>query len=97
MDSTNFLLFIESITVRLIGLEPTRLTTPDPKSGAATNYATSAIEAFYSFSLLLCKDRPLFLNKQVSGEFSFSSTLWAPEGCPERLIPVFSVSDRRFR
>lgn len=28
--------------VRLIGLEPTRLTTPDPKSGAATNYATAA-------------------------------------------------------
>ena len=27
----------------MIGLEPTRLTTPDPKSGAATNYATSAI------------------------------------------------------
>ena len=29
-------------TVRMIGLEPTRLTAPDPKSGAATNYATSA-------------------------------------------------------
>ena len=28
--------------VRLIGLEPTRLATPDPKSGAATNYATGA-------------------------------------------------------
>jgi len=24
------------------GLEPPRLSTPDPKSGAATNYATSA-------------------------------------------------------
>ncbi len=35
--------FIISIShVRLIGLEPTRLTTPDPKSGAATNYATGA-------------------------------------------------------
>ena len=32
--------------VRLIGLEPTRLTAPDPKSGAATNYATSACVAF---------------------------------------------------
>ena len=30
------------LLVRLIGLEPTRLTTPDPKSGAATNYATGA-------------------------------------------------------
>ena len=29
--------------VRLIGLEPTRITTPDPKSGASTNFATSAI------------------------------------------------------
>ena len=27
---------------RLIGLEPTRLATPDPKSGASTNFATSA-------------------------------------------------------
>ena len=28
--------------VRMKGLEPPRLTPPDPKSGAATNYATSA-------------------------------------------------------
>ena len=28
--------------VRVIGLEPTRLTTPDPKSGVATNYTTRA-------------------------------------------------------
>ena len=28
--------------VRMKGLEPIRLSTPDPKSGAATNYATSA-------------------------------------------------------
>ena len=27
------------------GLEPPRLTAPDPKSGAATNYATSAYMA----------------------------------------------------
>ena len=27
----------------MIGLEPTRLTAPDPKSGAAANYATSAV------------------------------------------------------
>ena len=30
------------VFVRLIGLEPTRRETPDPKSGAATNYATAA-------------------------------------------------------
>lgn len=29
--------------MRLIGLEPTRLATPDPKSGASTNFATSAV------------------------------------------------------
>lgn len=28
--------------MRMEGLEPTRLAAPDPKSGAATNYATSA-------------------------------------------------------
>lgn len=44
--------------VRVIGLEPTRLTAPDPKSGAATNYATRA-------TLLLvsgCKDKQYFLS-----------------------------------
>ena len=30
------------LSVRLIGLEPTRRETPDPKSGASTNSATSA-------------------------------------------------------
>ncbi len=33
------------------GLEPPRLSAPDPKSGTATNYATSAVvvkELFYS-------------------------------------------------
>ena len=34
--------------VRMIGLEPTRLTAPDPKSGAATNYATSAGSFLFS-------------------------------------------------
>ena len=33
---------IQPHVVRLIGLEPTRITTPDPKSGASTNFATSA-------------------------------------------------------
>ena len=30
--------------VRVIGLEPTRRKTPDPKSGASTNFATRAID-----------------------------------------------------
>ena len=33
------------------GLEPPRLAAPDPKSGAATNYATSALGFF-----VRCKD-----------------------------------------
>jgi hypothetical protein len=32
--------------VRMKGLEPPRLTAPDPKSGAAANYATSALFFF---------------------------------------------------
>ena len=35
--------------VRLKGLEPPRLSAPDPKSGAATNYATTAC-AFFSIT-----------------------------------------------
>jgi hypothetical protein len=34
-----------TLLVRTKGLEPPRLTAPDPKSGAATNYATSAFLA----------------------------------------------------
>lgn len=33
---------MSSIFVRIKGLEPPRLTAPDPKSDAATNYAISA-------------------------------------------------------
>ncbi len=51
--------------VRMKGLEPPRLSAPDPKSGAATNYATSAFccylknEMYLSLSGLFkfgCKD-----------------------------------------
>ena len=41
-------------SVRLIGLEPTRIATPDPKSGASTNFATSAI-VFANAVQKLCK------------------------------------------
>ncbi len=44
------------IYVRMKGLEPPRLTAPDPKSGAAANYATSA---FPSFKI----KKPVFLLK----------------------------------
>ena len=36
--------------MRLIGLEPTRRETPDPKSGASTNFATGAF-----FKTLKCQ------------------------------------------
>ena len=42
--------------MRLIGLEPTRLSTLDPKSSAATNYATGAALFFLSE----CKGREYF-------------------------------------
>ena len=40
--------------VRLKGLEPPRLSAPDPKSGAATNYATAAE--------MVCKGKYIFEN-----------------------------------
>ncbi len=42
--------------VRMKGLEPPRLTAPDPKSGAAANYATSA--AFVNWR---CKCNLIFI------------------------------------
>ncbi len=37
--------------VRMEGLEPPRVSPPDPKSGAATNYATCARRFFHSKAL----------------------------------------------
>src|SRR5690606_26248482 len=37
----------EDSQVRKKGLEPPRLAAPDPKSGAATNYATSAVRILF--------------------------------------------------
>lgn len=34
--------FSEAFSVRIIGLEPTRLAAPDPKSGMSTNFTISA-------------------------------------------------------
>ena len=46
-------------SVRLIGLEPTRLTTPDPKSGVATNYTTGAITSAKVDKFLKCANLSL--------------------------------------
>ena len=41
------------------GLEPPRLSAPDPKSGAATNYATSAFElGVQIYDIFLKSNRP---------------------------------------
>ena len=44
-----------SLKVRLKGLEPPRLSAPDPKSGAATNYATTAECGHKSTSFFLLR------------------------------------------
>ena len=36
------LIGVRILLVRMIGVEPTCLTAPDPKSGASANFATSA-------------------------------------------------------
>jgi hypothetical protein len=44
-------MLVGRIQVRKKGLEPPRLAAPDPKSGAATNYATSANKIGLYFGL----------------------------------------------
>ena len=45
--------------VRIKGLEPPRLSAPDPKSGSATNYATAAE--------MVCKDKTIYcITKKIS-------------------------------
>ena len=56
--------------VRLIGLEPTRRKTPDPKSGASTNFATSAWPIAYGDINAVeakggCKVTYFYLNTQI--------------------------------
>ena len=57
-------LFGGKISVRMEGLEPPRLSAPDPKSGAATNYATSAKKSgakiFKKFYKAECKPKIIF-------------------------------------
>ena len=50
--------------VRMKGLEPPRLTAPDPKSGVATNYTTSAI-LYELLSFYRCKFITFFLSLQI--------------------------------
>ena len=43
----------EAFLVRIIGLEPTRLAAPDPKSGTSTNFAISAVIVGAKIGILL--------------------------------------------
>gem|GEM_PF-466345 len=74
--------------VRLKGLEPPRLSAPDPKSGTATNYATTAngtakiqkkfephkysTKLKFNFFLYLCKN----LNPKTHGNFCQKRAKW---------------------
>ena len=44
-SNVRFRFYSRSVLVQVKGLEPPRLSAPDPKSGAAANYATPAREA----------------------------------------------------
>ena len=54
--------------MRLKGLEPPRLSAPDPKSGAATNYATAAYCVFAGAKIVSFLDFTKFPGK-VSDNF----------------------------
>ena len=56
--------------MRLIGLEPTRRETPDPKSGASTNFATGAW-CKLPFLLLPCKDSANRVKKKINLVYFF--------------------------
>ncbi len=66
------------ICVRLTGLEPARRKTPDPKSGASTNFATSAtcgakVILFNEKAKCCLVFRPLnMLNSQYGGVLRMS-------------------------
>ena len=50
-----------SLYVRMKGLEPPRREAPDPKSGVATNYTTSAKRVrSYNFFFIYQRNLPLF-------------------------------------
>ena len=80
------------IVVRTKGLEPPRRKTPDPKSGAATNYATCAI--------CDCKVSHFFRNTSLLQRFFFN--LFVDTGwhgfCLRDILPesVFQDSGRMF-
>ena len=68
--------FVALLFVRVIGLEPTHLAIPDPKSGASTNFATRAYGLQSYILFLICqisenenKERQHIFAKQKTGCF----------------------------
>ena len=62
------------------GLEPPRLTAPDPKSGAAANYATSAFAGYsLSFSVRPAKKERKFIDYSEFGIKIFRFNLVSTE------------------
>ena len=60
--------------VRVIGLEPTRLAAPEPKSGASTNFATPArVPEGREYSAFTRFRRPL--GERLSGDEGFAFVL----------------------
>ena len=73
--------------MRLIGLEPTRLATPDPKSGAYTNFATGAfqLQKYIMRHDFQRKGRTFFVQWWRIGIFAIQTL------CRYELCPVVSL------
>jgi hypothetical protein len=67
MKKPKIFLGLFSTSVRMEGLEPPRLSAPDPKSGTATNYATCAYMDFR-----------IFMQKLQENLLSFRMRIWLP-------------------
>ncbi len=53
MEQNNNTINLSTSCVRMIGVEPTCLAAPDPKSGASANFATSALDCKINMLLLV--------------------------------------------
>jgi hypothetical protein len=60
---------LRSFFVRIIGLEPTRLAAPDPKSGMSTNFTISACNCGCKYSHIFQHSKQ-FLKKIIHSLFS---------------------------
>ena len=59
--------FVRALFVRVIGLEPTRLAAPDPKSGTSTNFAIPA--KFVSANIIITSNFQRKIIKKNNGQF----------------------------